>query len=481
MFHENITLLLNCSCLDAEMDGNRIVSVTGWQLTTYTYHTVKAVLFADCSGDGILAPLTGAEHRIGREARNEFGESHAPETADQKTMGMTCLFHAREYDTPQPFKPLPWAHTFKTCDELPYGAKGHKWWKMGYWWVELGGEYDSIHDTEYLRDELLKITWGVWDHIKNHCEGQAENWAVDWIQFLPAKRESVRYIGDHVLNQNDVEAEGKFDDLVAYGGWSMDDHHPAGFWSVKLDAPSTIFHEAPYPYGIPYRSLYSKNIENLFCGGRCHSATHMAMSSTRVAGTGMSMAYAQGIAADMCVQKGINPRSVLEHIHELQQALLRDDAYLPWVEQELSSLVKDGQLAASQGDPEPVRDGINRQVGDDPHCWEHKEGDMISYEFDSSRTVESATLILDSAMDKYIQMSYHHKKCDECYKIPDVIPEAFKIEVKKSGSWELLEQITGNYQRLVRIPVQKECEGVRYALNKTRGAETTRMYGFYLE
>ena len=53
-FEPNITLLLNCSCTSAQMDGPNITSVRGWQLTTETWHTVEAKLFADCSGDSIL-------------------------------------------------------------------------------------------------------------------------------------------------------------------------------------------------------------------------------------------------------------------------------------------------------------------------------------------------------------------------------------------------------------------------------------------
>ena len=90
-YNDHIELLLNCTCTDCRMDGNRIISVTGWQMTTQTWHTVHAELFADCSGDSVLAPLTGAEFRIGREARIEFGEDIAPEEADRKTMGMSCM------------------------------------------------------------------------------------------------------------------------------------------------------------------------------------------------------------------------------------------------------------------------------------------------------------------------------------------------------------------------------------------------------
>ncbi len=66
---ENIELLLNCACCFAECDGNTIKNVTGFQLTTYTWQTVEAEVFIDCSGDSILAELVDAEYMVGREAR----------------------------------------------------------------------------------------------------------------------------------------------------------------------------------------------------------------------------------------------------------------------------------------------------------------------------------------------------------------------------------------------------------------------------
>ncbi len=478
----NITLLLNCSCLDASMDNNRIRSVTGWQLTTQTYHTVKAKIFADCSGDGILAPLTNAEYRVGREARNEYNESIAPETADKRTMGMTCLFMSREHSTPQPFTPPQWARTFESAAEIPYGDPTRRWWEMGYWWVELGGEYDSIHDTEMLRDELLKITLGVWDFIKNRSPEREKtaNWALDWLQFLPGKRESRRYLGDHVLNQNDIESEGRFDDLVAYGGWSMDDHHPAGFEAVKIGAPATIFHPAPSPYGITYRCLYSRNIDNLMFAGRCHSATHAAMSSTRVMGTGCSMGQAVGTAAGMAVSRGLMPRDICGHIAELQQTLIRDDCYLPWVEFQHPQLTRDSRLEATHGDPEPVRDPFFRQIGEESHAWIARPGDSLTYNFPSATEVSKAWLTLDSAMDRNIIMS-HHQRDDHLSRLPDVLPRSFRIEGMLDGEWETLSRVEDNHQRHVNLPVNRRLSALRWTLEQTRGADECRVYGFVVE
>lgn len=480
-FEPNITLILNCSCLEAETEGNHIVSVTGWQLTTETRHTVKAAIFADCSGDGILGPLTRAQYRVGREARSEFGESIAPEVADKRTMGMSLLFSSREYDSPHPFKPPSWAYVFESCDDLPYGERGHRVWTAGYWWVELGGEYDSIHDTETLRDELLKISYGVWDHLKNYCRhrDQVENWALDWVQFLPAKRESRRYVGDHILTQGDIEAEGRFDDVVAYGGWTMDDHHPAGFWSVKVPAPATIFHPCPSPYGIPYRVLYSKNIDNLMFAGRDVSCSHAAMSSTRLMATCAVMGQAVGTAAAMATRMGTSPREVGKHIKTLQQTLLRDDCYLPWIPQEFGPLTTEASLTASQGDPEPVRDGTNRQVGEDTHAWECGAGDQIAYSLATPTLVDEVALVLDSDLSKGI--GDKRTRRNWLTSIPPVMPRAFHLDGLIDGEWQTLESVQDNHQRLVRVSLDRRLEGVRFVLDDTWGSETTRVYAFYVD
>jgi hypothetical protein len=154
---------------------------------------------------------------------------------------------------------------------------------------------DSIHDAEELRDELLRIAYGVWDHIKNRGDHGAENWVLDWVGYLPGKRESRRFVEDHLLCQSDVEGENRyFDDIVGYGGWTMDDHFPEGFYRKEA---GIIFHPAPSPYGIPYRCLYSHNLENLFMAGRNISATHTALSSSRVQATCATLGQTVGTAA----------------------------------------------------------------------------------------------------------------------------------------------------------------------------------------
>ncbi|NLV73824.1 MAG: FAD-dependent oxidoreductase [Chloroflexi bacterium] len=478
----NLSLYLNTTVQAAEMDGASIRSVTAWQLTTQTLFTIEARIFIDCSGDAILAPLTGATCRMGREAASEFGETLAPAQADARTMGMTCMFQAREHPQPMPFAPLAWANTYEHCDELPFGASGHTWQSMGYWWIELGGEQHSIHDTEWCRHELLKIVYGVWDHIKNRCpeRASAANWALDWVQFLPGKRESIRYEGLYMLTQGDIEAGGRFEDTVAYGGWTMDDHHPAGFHAARLGLPATHWHQAPSPYGIPYRTLVHRDIPNLMFAGRDASCSHIAMSSTRVMGTACVMGQAAGTAAALACAEGITPAAVGSQMEALQQSLLADDCYLPGIPQQFSVLTTTARLSASQGDPAPLRDGWNRPIGQDHHGWRCASGDWVAYEFDNPVALHQVSLVLDSALDANTAMS-NLQADDQLSALPERLIRELRCEVLRDGMWQTIAKITENSQRLVRFIVDQPVAGVRVTIGATWGGPSSAIFAFYVD
>ena len=472
-FQENLTLLLNCSCNDAVVTDSKIRSVKGWQLTTETWHIVEADYFADCSGDSILAPLSGALFRYGREARSEFNESIAPEKADDKTMGMSCLLQARETDKPQKFIPPSWAYKFE--NEEKFAHRHHSLDHENFWWLEVGGEIDSIHGAELNRDELLKIGFGVWDHIKNHGDHGADNWVLEWAGFLPGKRESRRYVGDHILTQNDVRAEGRFDDIVAYGGWSMDDHNPAGFYHP---GEPTIFHPAPAPYGIPYRSIYSKNIENLFFAGRNISATHSAMSSTRVMSTCATLGQAAGTAAAIAAKNGLTPRQVYEQkLDDLKQALMDDDCYLPWNTRRVSRLTSDAKLSASSGNPEMLRNGIDRPVKDDMNSWQAAPGDFVEFRFDSPRKIEKMRFVFDSNLNvRILNMPSLRKRDEWSFRTPETLVSDFHIEILENGKWRSALSIKDNHQRLLKLDTAFETNAVRFVLDKTHGCETANIF-----
>lgn len=490
-YQENLTLLLNCTCNACEMDGQRIRSVTGWQMTTQSYHTVEAQLFADCSGDSVLAPLTGALTRWGRESREEFGEDIAPEKADRKTMGMSCMIQAREETHPSTFIPPKWAHKYIRKD-LPYRLPDMSNPMENFWYLELGGEYDAIDDSEWLRDELLRMAYGIWDFVKNDPEMREKNrnWRLDWVGILPGKRESRRYVGDYIMTQHDVRSQGKFDDLVAYGGWSMDDHHPGGFRSP--DRP-TIFHPAPSPYGIPYRCLYSRNIDNLFCAGRNISVTHTAMSSTRVMATCATLGQAVGTAAAIAAKENLTPRGVYEQkIDALQQMLMDDDCYLPFRTRNVPEITRKAALQCECADAENLRNGLDRALNGQDNGVTVPLGSCIRYTFAEPAELSCIRIVLDSDLNR--------DTLPECERVrernmlhnrplnwpegavPRTLLREFRVEaISPDGTVHTLLHCTDNHQRLIRIPVSGRYASVQLIPLKTWGTEQARVFSFDAE
>lgn len=472
-----LSTFLNSTVNDARMEDGRIVSVDAWEMPTQTWRRIQAKLFIDCSGDSILAPLSGADTRHGREAREEFGESLAPRQADLKTMGNTILLQLEETPEPQTFTPPRWAYTFDNESNLP-GRVGNG---LGdnFWWLELGGLQNTIADAEDIRDELVKAAWGVWDYMKNRGP-QAEklaNWRLRWLGALPGKRENRRYLGDHIMTQHDIEAEGRFDDLVAYGGWSMDDHHPAGLY---YPGKPTMFHKAPSPYGIPFRALYSRNVPNLLCAGRNISATHCAMSSTRVMATCALMGQAVGTAAALCVERGLEPRGVTgNHMKELQRRLMEDDCWLPWHAKPLSSGMDGVQVDADAGDASHLLSGHEREIDGVDHVWEALAGSTITLTWPRATQLDCLRLVFDSDLKdrKRMPVTYPHGR--EPMALPKQLVKAYTIEAQAvDGAWETIAAEEANCRRLVVLPVKREVRALRFRGQAAWGDSPIRVYSF---
>ena len=399
---QNITLLLNCTCMDAQVEEGsfahgrtrRIQSVTGYQMTTQCFYEVAAKSFCDCSGDSILAPLSGANFRWGREAASEYGEDTTVETADSMTMGMSCLIQGRETNQPIRYTPPAWStplkkEDFEGRDPDIYNEKEN------FWYLELGGNRNSIADTEELRDELLGLATGTWDYIKNSGEFKSENWDLDFLGFLPGKRESRRMCGEYRVTQRDISDGVVFEDEIAYGGWPLDDHFPGGFY--HRGRPNTNV-QTPAPYSLPYRALYSENVENLFFAGRNISMTHFAMSSIRVMATCALLGEAVGRAAAIAAKEGCTPHDVyLHHLPRLQQSLLEGDCFLPSKKREISPLCR----AAALSGAESLRNGEDRchRIYGGGECYLAAPREEISYSFEQA-DVKSVHLVFDSDLNR---------------------------------------------------------------------------------
>ena len=475
---ENIELLLNCACCFAECDGSTIKNITGFQLTTYTWQRVEATTFIDCSGDSILAELVDAEYMVGREAKETFGEAWGLEKADRKTMGMSLMIQAHETDHKCEFIPPEWAYKFETDEDMK--NKPHDCLERietNFYWIELGGEVDSIHDTEQVRDELIKIAYGVWDHMKNHGDHGAENWELDFIGFLPGKRESRRYVGDYVLTQEDVENARHFEDEVAYGGWQIDNHLPGGFhMSGGKDAQGHLQKKRlTDPYGIPLRSLYSKNVSNLMFAGRNLSASHIAFASARVMGTCAVMGQAVGTAAAMMSKYNMTARELgVKKIAELQAALMEDDCFLPGYKRAMSPLCNEKTLSAAWGDASVLLNGTERKIwGNDNGYWGMCNR-PITYTFEEKKHISGFRLIVDSDLDReYVEgnpkalyfsnplfrrLDYNYTS----FGFPKCMLKAFRIEaLNDSNEWVTVWETNKNHQRMIREKLDVETTAIR--------------------
>lgn len=483
---ENLTLLLNCSCNDVTAEGGLVESVRAWQSTTQTWHRVSASLFADCSGDSILSSFCGAEMREGREARSEFDESLAPEIPNKTKMGMSIMFVWREMGKSQRFIPPTWVHAYESQDSAPHHpVKINRTPVNGVnaFFMELGGTGDTIHDTERLRDELLKMGLGLVDHLKNQGDHDADNLALDWFGFLPGKRESLRYVGEHILTQNDVQQGTAFPDVVAYGGWPIDDHDSIG--SLRKGRYTHDWYEVACPYGIPYRSLYSRNVKNLFMAGRNISATHLALCTTRVMATCAIMGQAVGTAAALAAKHDLSPRELGElRIRDLQETLQDDDCWLPGLVRSVSGVCREAALSASTGDPEPLRDGLDRENEEQGllHAWIAQRGAWAEYRFGEKKKLSRARLVFDSNLKrKWANMPLWYPRDGWDIKPPETLVKAFRLLAERDGVWQEIVVERANFQRLVRIPLGVEATAVRLQVDETWGSETPCVFAFEVE
>lgn len=329
MQEPNITLLLNTTVYEVmKKDANVISALRAYCSQNQTEYLLKAPVFIDASGDGVVGFLSGAAFRMGAEKKEEFGEQFAPSEEYGELLGHSLYFYSKDTGRPVKFTPPAFAldditkvPRFRSFNARDYGCK--------LWWIEYGGRLDTVHDTETIKWELWKVVYGVWNHIKNSGEfPEAENLTLEWVGMIPGKRESRRFEGDYMMRQQDVVEQRNFEDAVAFGGWSIDLHPADGVFSEK---PGCNQWHSKGIYQVPYRSLYSRNISNLFLGGRTISASHVAYGSTRVMATAAYVTQAAAMAAVLCKEKGLLPAEIISkgYITELQQRLLQVGQHIP--------------------------------------------------------------------------------------------------------------------------------------------------------
>jgi len=463
----NLSLLLNTSVTSSTVEGGEIVEVGALRASTEDQFRIRSKVYVDCTGDGTLGASAGAAFFSGREDRQSFGESLAQETSDAKTLGSTLLFMGKKHDRPMPFIPPPWARKFSEAD-LIKRRHGHGL-EYGYWWLEWGGQLNTIKDNEPIRDELLGIVMGIWDHIKNGGDHGAENWALDWFGFVPGKRESRRFIGQHVLTQNELMESKPFPDAIAYGGWPLDLHPPEGIDSPN--EPGCTQHFIPYLYDIPLKACVARDFKNLLFAGRNISATHVAFASTRVMATCAVVGEGVGVAAAVSCERGLFPSELANEeaaIAVVQNRLLRQDAFLI-----NRSTKNDGDLAQratisasseqTDGAAVNILSSQNRALSENgglpegrftpgSHRWISEAGfpAWLQLDWEEPIAVKQIYLTFDSGLNRHLTLTHSEEYLAHMEwggGQPETVKD-YRIEVLRSDGWTTVLEERGNWQRL---------------------------------
>ena len=481
MAEKNLEIFLNTRVVDVKTENALIKELSAVQSTTEKEFCFRAKQFIDASGDGFVGYRAGAEYMYGREGKEVFGEPHALKTSDTKVMGSSLLFTAKNMGREMLYCAPVWAYRY-TEEELR--LRDHSEITSGYWWIEASAD-DIIGDQDKVCQELRKMLFGIWDHIKNTKGHKAENYALDWIASIPAKRESRRFVGDYVLREQDLAQNTVFDDVVAYGGWNMDIHSSEGLSCAAL--PPNSYVDVKGCYGIPYRCLYSRNISNLFFAGRDISVSHIALASTRVMGTCSVIGQAVGTAAALCIQKGISPRDLLVEIAELQRELLKDDCYLPRLsyrdEHDIAPLAAISASSTSQGyQAENVLNGVYRDIGDRVNCWSSKDisadGEYLSLRWQQPQTIASVALRFDSNLSQELTITLSDAIRKKQRDYPAELIRNFTFECRINGKTVKTFEIKDNMKRFYVINMDRcMADEVILTIHNTYGAKAARVYG----
>ncbi|WP_339117417.1 FAD-dependent oxidoreductase [Petrimonas sp.] len=315
----NISLFLNFRAFKVEKEGTTIRTVFAKHIETAEELSFSAPLFADCTGDGTIGYLAGADFAMGRESKAEFNEATAPEEADKMTMGSSVQWYSKEGDKSSDFPEFNYGIDFNETNAQKV--------TMGEWTWETGMNFDQISDFERVRDYGMLVVYSNWSYLKNKSSFKEEykNRYLDWVAYIAGKRESRRLIGDMVLTEQDITDFVIYPDASAPTSWTIDLHYPDPKNTKHFpgaEFKSIAVHKTIHPYPIPYRCFYSRNVDNLFMAGRNISVTHVALGTVRVMRTTGMMGEVVGMAASVAAKNKTNPRGVYQkHLDKLQRLM----------------------------------------------------------------------------------------------------------------------------------------------------------------
>jgi hypothetical protein len=290
---EHLHVLYHSMACGVEMDGDRIAAVLVANKAGLVRIRAKTVI--DCTGDADVAAWSGAPTEKSPELQPltlHFRIGNVKRTPD---IGKNCRVALEK------------AHE---RGELPmfYGPGVMFMFAENELYIHgIRVSADATDPDDLTRAEMQgrSDAWAMFEAWKREVPGFENSYFLCAAPFIGV-RETRRIVGQHVLTEAEISAAKPFDDAVASGCWFLDIHPntttPGSAWAVEKKPLD--------PYDIPYRSLVPQKVTNLLVAGRCHSATRLASSSTRVTATAMALGEAAGVAGAMAAKSGASPISL---------------------------------------------------------------------------------------------------------------------------------------------------------------------------
>jgi len=330
----NLTLFLEYRANAVEVQNGTITAVIAQHTRTGERLRFTGRYFADCTGDGCIGYLAGADYDMTLDGH----------------MGRCNLWSVVDTGSPVSFPRCPWALDLR---DKPFPSAENQ---LGCWFWESGFYHDPFKKGEHIRDLNFRAMYGAWDALKN-ARGLYPNHKLNWAAYVSGKRESRRLLGDVVLSKEDIVGAVVYPDRCVPATWSIDLHLPHPDYDDGFQGDEFIskayYTQYTKPYWVPYRCLYSRNIENLFMAGRDISVTHEALGAVRVMRTCGMMGEVIGMAASLCTRYDAMPRDVYPDYFDPLKEMMAGPDMAEWLETAGPNLALEADVSVSSNyDPE---------------------------------------------------------------------------------------------------------------------------------
>lgn len=271
----------------------------------------EAPVTIDCTGDGIVSFMAGAEVGKGREdgLMQPVTLEFTIDGVDEER-GLICIGDVDNVElNGQRF--LDWCKDRAAEGKIPEklaAVRLHPCVEKGRRQVNTTQvnrvditRIEQIFPADYeLRQQINLLR----DFLRDNLPGY-ENIKVIGSGTTTGVRESRRIMGDYVIDADELSAGKRFPDVIVHDAlFIVDIHNPDGAGQAEDKI------QYCQPYDLPYRCFLPKGLEGLMVAGRCISGTHRAHASYRVMSICMAMGEAVGIAAALSVQNSCTPRQL---------------------------------------------------------------------------------------------------------------------------------------------------------------------------